>query len=236
MRSSFLPSVLLAALAVGGCYSPTLVSPGYYCHPDDSPACPDGQECINNRCQFASGPSAADLAGGLITKPVYNPPTQDPMLNDAAACPDTAIENNDDRSTANPFDAQPDMPQPQITNVAICPTGIKPITGAHDRDYVRVDTTTYGGNLTLMAEISYDVKYGDLDVGVMDDSGKLIAQDGTAVSNGCVAAAATNPGSYYVVVVGAQDKDVNRYSLRVRTFTKPQACGAPGTPDLATKG
>ncbi len=33
-----------------GCYSPKLGSPGFFCHSDDNPACPDGQQCINGRC------------------------------------------------------------------------------------------------------------------------------------------------------------------------------------------
>jgi hypothetical protein len=46
MRGTLLPLLLLA-----GCFNPKLGSPGYYCHPEDKPACPDGQECISGRCQ-----------------------------------------------------------------------------------------------------------------------------------------------------------------------------------------
>ena len=46
MRSFVLSLVLLA-----GCYNPKLGSPGYYCHLEDHPACPDGQECMQGRCQ-----------------------------------------------------------------------------------------------------------------------------------------------------------------------------------------
>jgi hypothetical protein len=35
-------------------------------------------------------------------------------------------------------------------------------------------------------------------------------------------------GTYFVVVVGANDVDVNRYDLRVRTFSKITSCAAPG--------
>jgi hypothetical protein len=41
---------LLFALAVAGCYNPQLSNPGFYCHADDNPACPDGQKCQDGRC------------------------------------------------------------------------------------------------------------------------------------------------------------------------------------------
>jgi hypothetical protein len=56
MRSTFLLLLLLSA-----CYSPTLGSPGYYCHADDHPACPGSQQCIDGRCQDPGGPH---LIGG----------------------------------------------------------------------------------------------------------------------------------------------------------------------------
>jgi len=41
---------MICFLAVG-CYNPQLGNPGFYCHPCDTPACPDGQVCANdNRC------------------------------------------------------------------------------------------------------------------------------------------------------------------------------------------
>jgi hypothetical protein len=50
------------ALAAASCYGPQLGSPGFYCHADDDPPCPDGQTCQNGRCvdkghglQFDSG-------------------------------------------------------------------------------------------------------------------------------------------------------------------------------------
>jgi hypothetical protein len=52
-----LPLVILVA----GCYSPTLKSPGYYCHEDDRPACPGDQVCVSGRCQ---NKGAIKLDGG----------------------------------------------------------------------------------------------------------------------------------------------------------------------------
>jgi len=40
----------LFSLLLAGCYSPSLSNPGFYCHAEDNPACPDGQSCINGRC------------------------------------------------------------------------------------------------------------------------------------------------------------------------------------------
>jgi len=40
----------LALALFAGCYTPSLGNPGFYCHPTDNPACPDGQVCIGNRC------------------------------------------------------------------------------------------------------------------------------------------------------------------------------------------
>ena len=36
---------LFTISAVAACYGPQLGSPGYFCHPDDNPACPEGQTC-----------------------------------------------------------------------------------------------------------------------------------------------------------------------------------------------
>jgi hypothetical protein len=54
-----------------------------------------------------------------------------------------------------------------------------------------------------------------------------LSQDGTAVTNGCAAAAIAN-GVYYVAVVGANNVDSNTYELLIRSFTKAQSC--PTTP------
>jgi hypothetical protein len=44
------------ALLVGGCYHPNIGSPGFFCHADDKPACPQDQTCVNGRCVDVAGP------------------------------------------------------------------------------------------------------------------------------------------------------------------------------------
>ena len=44
------PLGLLLILGCVACFNPTYASPGYFCHPDDNPACPDGQTCSAGRC------------------------------------------------------------------------------------------------------------------------------------------------------------------------------------------
>src|SRR5689334_7374278 len=60
---------LLFALAVTGCYNPSLSNPGFYCHADDNPACPDGQKCQDGRCvaldfQGSTGGQDGGVGGG----------------------------------------------------------------------------------------------------------------------------------------------------------------------------
>jgi hypothetical protein len=50
-------AVFLALCA--GCFNPKYGSQTFYCHADDSPACPDGQFCVDGRCQATPG-------GGVI--------------------------------------------------------------------------------------------------------------------------------------------------------------------------
>jgi hypothetical protein len=40
----------LLAFSMVGCFNPQVGSPGFYCHAEDIPACPDGQSCVNGRC------------------------------------------------------------------------------------------------------------------------------------------------------------------------------------------
>jgi hypothetical protein len=57
--------VLLFSCLLAGCYSPKLGSPGFYCHPEDVPACPDGQTCIDGRCYTSgSGPVGGGVGSG----------------------------------------------------------------------------------------------------------------------------------------------------------------------------
>ena len=123
--------------------------------------------------------------------------------------------------------APPDVVTAKLTKMAICPKGANPAapTGRHDVDYFRVDVGT--GVASVTAEIFYDITYGDLDVAVLDAGGTVVGSDGTAVSDGCASAPVSGAGTYFIVVVGANDVDVNRYDLRVRTFTKITTCATP---------
>ena len=245
MRISFIvfsTGAAFAALAAS-CYSPALGPIGYYCHlaadgtSPDNPACPDGATCTavagsqpgEGRCVASVGSAGA----GLIPKTgaPYTGNHNDPMLNDVSMCPDASLEPNDSDKTSVPAPTPtPDTATPKITKMSICPMGARPETGQHDVDYFKIDTTTFGSSqLTVMAEIFYDISYGDLDVGVFDASGRLLSADGSAITNGCTAAS-VGPGVYYIVVAGANNTDSNRYDIRIRTFTMPRQCPTPGEP------
>ncbi len=228
------------ALALASCYSPNLKG-SFFCHVNDSPACPDGQVCMLNAGSTTEGTCVGGgMVGGggggqaiMIPKSgSYSGPHSDPMLNDATTCPDVSLEPNDSTMTAipAPVPTPDDATTPKITHLAVCPTGPNPATGQHDVDYYSVDTTKLGaGTLTLQAEIFYDISYGDLDVAIVDGTGRILAADGSAATNGCTAAAVP-PGQYYVVVVGANNTDSNRYELRVRSYTMSHQCPTPGMP------
>jgi hypothetical protein len=218
-----LPFVLLLA----GCHSGGLdvTCHSALCNQNGSPV-----DLASSHVDLLGG-SLADLAmqSGSITLniPKVGPPFSgamtDPGLNDPSQCPDASVEPNDDAATALRFTPTPDMPQPKIIKMAICPTGNSPFTGKHDVDVYRIDNSTGPASLTLRAEIFYDISMGDLDVGILDSSLNVLSVDGTAVSNGC-AAAAIGQNLFYVVVVGANNIDSNRYEILLESFTTPQTC------------
>jgi hypothetical protein len=235
-------SLLTATLLACGCYTPNLGPVGFYCHPEDSPSCPDGYSCKMIGSDFRCVASASDAglsSSSLIPKTgaPYSGPHNDPMLSSLSSCPDyssdptASLEPNDDTAHAVDLAANPpipDMPTPKLVHLAICPTGPNPATGNHDVDYYKIDTTSFGQpTLSMMAEIFYDITYGDIDVGIFDSTGRMLAGDGSAVTNGCVAAS-VGSGVYYVVVVGANNMDVNRYDVRIRTFTASHQCPVAG--------
>jgi hypothetical protein len=160
----------------------------------------------------------------LIPKfgPPYTGSHTDPGLNDATLCPDVDLEPNDDPGHARTVTAAQDAATVKLIKLAICPSGPGP-TGGHDVDYYRVDADAG----YLMAELFYDITYGDLDVGVYDASGYLLASDGTAITNGCIVAS-VQKNTYYVVVAGANNVDSNNYELRIRTFSNAPTCPASG--------
>ena len=237
MRSLCFTLFLFAPAA--GCYSPALGQVGFFCHPGDKPACPDGTMCLpyvdpnpphatQNRCQAAKNPALVDMAGGLIPKQgtPYTGLHTDPGLNiPEMMCPDFSLEPNDTQPTAlEAPPALPDQPTPKVTKMAICPTGPSQFTGNHDVDFFHLNVPQPSTNLKV--DLFYDITFGDLDVGVFDAGGNLIAYDGTAVTNGCVTKQVTQ-GDYYVAVVGANNVDVNRYDIRMATFSTAQTCPPP---------
>ncbi|HEY7955992.1 MAG: hypothetical protein ACHQ17_05985 [Polyangia bacterium] len=251
MKMGSMRAIVLAAVAallglpLAGCYNPQLFKPdgtgGFFCHSDDNPACPDGTMCVVMPAGGTMGrcmpPAGGMMGGGPVQIPKtgsYTGPQNDPMLATLMSCPDSSLEPNDDPASAisapNPV---PDMTTPKITKMAICPTGPNPATGLHDVDFFKISGKMLpSGTLTLKANVFYDVSYGDLDVAILDSTGSMLASDGSSVSNGCVAASIQGgSGDYYVVVVGANNKDVNRYDIRIASFSTAQTCAPPSGTD-----
>lgn len=55
-------AIFLALCA--GCFNPKYGSQSFYCHEDDSPACPDGQYCVDGRCQSTPGGGGGVILDG----------------------------------------------------------------------------------------------------------------------------------------------------------------------------
>jgi hypothetical protein len=219
LLASFLP---LAA----GCFDPKVVSGGFACNPDDNPSCPTGYLCVDNRCVNGTPPVRVEKTG-----PAYAGQHTDPGLMTTADCPDESLEPNDGPTLPDGKPvivmATPDATNtPKLTKMSICPKGANPATKRHDVDYFRIDVGA--GVATVMAELFYDITYGDLDVAVLDAGGTMLGSDGTAMSNGCATGPVATAGTYFIVVVGANDLDVNRYDLRVTTYTKITSCPTVG--------
>jgi hypothetical protein len=231
-------TLLFAAplLLAGGCFSPDYATPGFYCHPEDSPACPDGQQCVNGRCIGGTGSSNFDMGSGIVPKTAsYSGAKLDPMLNSESDCTDAPLEPNDSIATAitglnMQLNLGVDQASSKLQMQAICPKGDNPKANGHDVDFFQFDVPS---NVSGVVEIFYDVKYGDLDVGIFRPDGSLVKGDGSAVSNGCVDATLA-AGTYYVGVGGANNMDSNRYDMRIRLFSTPHTCTSMSTPaDMA---
>ncbi|MCU1280453.1 MAG: hypothetical protein JWM53_3999 [bacterium] len=217
-------TLAFSLLALPACFQPKVVSGGFACNPDDVPACPVGYICVDNRCVNGTPPVRIAKTGDAWTGQRV-----DPMLNTTADCPDESLEPNDGPTLPDGkpvlVTATPDAMTAKLTKMAICPKGPNPATKRHDVDYFRIDV---GATVaTIMAEVFYDITYGDLDVGIFDAGGTLLGSDGTALPNACATGPVTSAGTFFVVVTGANDVDVNHYDLRVRTFTKVAACAPP---------
>jgi hypothetical protein len=239
---------LVALFLASGCYNPEIVSGGFACSSaGGTEQCPDGFVCQPGACVGSPLPMGADGccvkttgSGGelpLVEIPKSGPPYSgahtDPGLTDPSMCPDSGLEPNDGPDPVGhplAFTPVPDMPTAKIIKLSICPSGNNPLTGRHDVDFFKVDNSNGPSSLTLMAQVFYDISMGDLDIGIYTYDGKelhSLSVDGTAVTNGCTAAAISN-GVYYVVVAGANNVDVNRYELLIRSFAAAQQC--PSTP------
>ncbi len=223
---------LLAALPLGAvlffaanCFNPEYQSGngvGYFCNDTAGQTCPDGQSCVGGRCLAATG-TPGGTNNPIVKTGLYSGPVIDPMLNSADACPDKVIEPNDSLGTAvqlSDKDVAIDGAVAQLQHLAICPTGDNPLANGHDVDYYGF---TVAGSGTALVNITYDIKYGDLDVGVFRADGSAVATDGSAVSNGCVAAAVTS-GAYYVGVFGAKNTAVNTYTMSIRLSSMARQC------------
>jgi hypothetical protein len=155
----------------------------------------------------------------------------DPMLGSADVCPDKVIEPNDCLGNAvqlSANDVSIDGNVAQLQHLAICPTGNNPLANGHDVDYYAF---TVAGTANALVNITYDIKYGDLDVGIFRADGTAVATDGSAVSNACVVASVTT-GTYYVGVFGANNA-VNTYTMSIRLSSQPRQCGVTTPPDMA---
>ena len=209
-----------------------VVSGGFVCDPSDNPPCPTGYYCVDNRCVNGTPPIRVTKTGAA-----YNGQHTDPGLKTTADCPDESLEPNDGPTLPDGkpviVTATTDATNtPKLTKMAICPTGVNPTTKRHDVDYFRIDVSS--GVATVMAEVFYDITYGDLDVAVLDAGGSMLGSDGTAMTNACATGAVATAGTYFVVVVGANDTDVNRYDLRITTYSKPTACAMGPAADMGT--
>ena len=218
LRSSLLASLGAVAL-LGSCYDPKFKSGGFACDDTDPKLseCPSGQVCMGTTCVKGTG-----TTGGTnmftIPKTGTSMATANPMLNTEADCPDAQspnmnLEPNDDTGHATVLPAVVVGGTPlKLQSLAICPTGNNPAASNHDVDVyqLHVPMTT-----TALVSITYDVKYGDLDLGIFRSDGMVVVSDGSAVSNACVAAS-VGVGDYYIVVTGAGATAVNRYSMSVR--------------------
>src|SRR5262249_36417544 len=163
---------------------------------DDSPPCPEGFICVDNRCINGTPPLVIAKSG-----PAWMGQHTDPGLATMEDCPDVSLEPNDG---PGPPDGKPVLvavtpatDTQKLTKMAICPQGANPSTKRHDVDFFRVDVDTKV--VTIMAEAFYEITYGDLDVGILDGGGRLLASDGTAQSNACVTAKVDAAGTYFVV-------------------------------------
>ncbi len=236
MKSYLVGTALLGWLAAGGCYDPDIPNRAFTCAANDSPACPDGMSCVAGYCM--SGSALTTQAFSIPKVLHYNGERMNPLLDTEASCPDysattsESLEPNNTLPLATSLSSMfttPDRKNPaKLNKLAICPTGSK------DVDFYQADLSSYGNVQSLVASIDYQVAYGDLDIAIVGADGVILSYDGTAVDNGCTSSA-VSAGVYFVAVVGADNVDVNNYTLHVITSTSAKGCSGQ-TPDGGTDG
>jgi hypothetical protein len=221
--------VVASAALLAGCFSPRIQNGGFSCSMADPAPCPSGFSCVAAKCVMSGdgGVVGSGVRISIDKTGTYRGVRLDPGLSTTADCPDQSLEPNDGPGPA-PFGPPilltpvADEPTPRVRNMAICPAGHNPATQQHDVDWFKLDIAE---PVTIVAEAFYDIAHGDLDLAIVDASSKVLVSDGSAVSNAC-AATGVAAGTYYVVVVGADDYDVNHYELSVRSYGKSMSCGA----------
>ena len=191
----------VTVVVAAGCYDPgDLGDAPFKCTPD-YPQCPDKYVCDGQNCVRGSGKMNVSITkSGAYT----GPHEQNPMAN-GNTCPETD-------ANASIGAAIPISDNAPLERLAICPGGdVDYFHGTSDGSYVKVT-------------IKYLVKYGDLDVGLLDKNGKLRETDGSATDNGCVVSASGVSGDFYIVVKGAAASDVNTYTVQMNLSQSRPSC------------
>ena len=200
IRLSTLLPVAVALTALTACYKPgDLGDMPFKCSVDYF-QCPDGYTCNGRFCVYNNGTSFAVT----VDKPsVYEGArAENPaFLN---GCP-SASSAHDSIDGARALSSR-------VDGESLCVKGRTDVWRASAADrYVRV-------------RLSYTVKYGDLDLAILDGaSNRAAVGDGSAVDNGCVASRTrlTDP---YIAVVGALNADRNTYGIELETSDVPLTC------------
>ncbi len=228
------PLLLVAVLASAGCFNPDVANGRFTCTLAN-PGCPEGLTCISGSCESSGSMPIVRGADITITKTgaAYTGTQTPPSFASASDCPDQGEEPNDGPDPyGQPLAWAPradNATPPTIGGKAICPTGPNPATNNHDVDFYKIDNSAGSGSLTLVANIEYDISHGDLDVAIYDSNMNQLVADGTAVSNGCVSTTISN-GIYYVVVAGANNMDINNFSIQMATWSTTHSCPGSTSP------
>ncbi len=203
---------LLAALSLGGCFSPDLGPNPFLCASSGKP-CPDGYSCqARNNLQVcvqdgvATGDaSVAKAEHRVLTDAELLPSKEGPVYLDGApvksstSCLDKDVEPNNTSATATPLPGQGYIP-----NWEICYAG--------DVDHYAIQLQQ--GQKLVVKVVFYNSK-GDLDAALLDPDGYVIeASRGTKDNELITLNAADKTGKYILGVYGF-GAAVNTYDLDV---------------------